>query len=125
MPDIDPQLPAELYDTALRFLVPSESDPHVKYLVELDSFSGNGECDCPAFNFPRKGTQFSKRDLCARRVTPEAAVAAGWVKLPDSGRMSDALRCKHIVSGRDEIATVTINFIAKHATKKNTAPTQQ
>lgn len=120
MPDIDPQLPAELYDTALRFLVPSESDPHVNYLVELDSFGGNGECDCPAFNFPRHGEKFSRRELCARRVTPEQAIAAGWVTMPKSGRMADALRCKHLVSGRDEIATVAIRALSKARGKNAT-----
>lgn len=116
--------PAEFYDTALRFLVPSESDPHVKYMVELDSYAGNGECDCPNFNFPPKGMEFSKRDLCAKRVTPEQALAAGWVKLPKSGRIADALRCKHIVNGRDELATATIETLSRHAPKNATKAQQ-
>lgn len=124
MAAIDQQDPAEIYDTALRFLVPSETDPHVKYLVELDSFSGNGECDCPSFNFPRHGQPYSRREMCARRVTPEQAIASGWATVPKSGRVADALRCKHIVAGRDEIATVLIAFLAKHA-KKNTPQKKQ
>lgn len=87
MPDIDPQLPAELYDTALRFLVPSESDPHVKYLVELDSYGGNGMCNCQHFQM--------RLEPELRRGNPEKKI----------------LRCKHIGNARDELATVVIRSL--------------
>ncbi len=105
--------PAQFYDATLRFTVPSGSDPHATYLCELDSYSGNGECDCPNFVFPPKGKPYSKRDLCAKRVTPEDAVARGWVKMPKSGRASDALRCKHIVDSRDQLASAVIRALVK------------
>lgn len=42
---------ATRYDSPLRFWVDSNSQHGVKYLVELDSYQGNGMCDCPHFRF--------------------------------------------------------------------------
>lgn len=111
MSELEQSEPAVFYDATLRFQVQSDSDPHVKYMVELDSYFGNGECDCPSFVFRPRGMEFSKRDLCAKRVPPHQAITAGWVKMPKSGRVSDALRCKHIVNARDELATAVIKSL--------------
>lgn len=111
--------PAVFYDNTLRFTVRSGSDPHVEYMVELDAYNGNGVCDCPNFVFAPKGMEFSKRDLCAKRISPEHALAAGWVKLPKSGRISDALRCKHIVDARDQLAGAVVRALVKAEKLKN------
>jgi hypothetical protein len=108
--------PAVFFDHTLRFQVPSGSDPHVTYLVQLDSYSGNGECDCPAFNFPRKKGGDSMRTLLAKRVTPEQAFQSGQVNMPKTGRVSDCLRCKHIIDARDQLASAVIRCIS-HAEK--------
>lgn len=119
MTAVDQPDPAKFYDETLRLLVPSESNPHETYLVELDSYEGNGECACPAFNFPPRGMEFSKRELCARRVSPQEAIDRGLVKLPKSGRIGDALRCKHIVEARDKLASALIKTLVY--AKKNPA----
>ena len=100
---------AKFYDATLRFLVPSESDPHVSYVVELDSYSGNGECTCTHF-------ECRLRPLLAQQVTADQAVNRRLVKLKPGQRDSDALRCKHIIDARDQLATATIRAIS-HAEK--------
>lgn len=124
MKPLDQMDPAVFYDAVLRFTTPSSEDPHVNYLQQLDSYEGNGECDCPNFIFAPKGQPYSKRDLCAKRVTPAEAIERGLAKLPKSGRVSDAMRCKHLVDARDQLATAVIKSIS-HAEKIHAAKTQQ
>ena len=112
MSDLDQMDPAKFYDATLRFTVASGRDPHVHYMVALDSYAGNGECDCPNFVFPPRGQSHSKHELCANCVTADEAVRRGWVPLPKSGRISDALRCKHIVDARDQLATAVVKTLA-------------
>lgn len=120
---IDTPDPATFFDHTLRFRVPSESDPNVTYMVELDSYSGNGRCDCPDFTIPRKKGGWSKESILSRMITPQEAFDRGLVTLPKSGRIADCLRCKHIVNGRDELATVTIKTVA-HVEKIHAAKAQ-
>jgi hypothetical protein len=70
-----------------------------------------------------KGSAYSKRDLCAKRVPPQEAINAGWVKMPASGRVSDSLRCKHIVDARDQLATSVIRSLS-YAEQKKAAEAQ-
>ena len=96
---IDTAAIAEAYDDALRWLVESRRDPHVKYLVEIDSFSFNGACDCPDF-------QMNRRDYLARRITPEEVHAKKLLKLqPYHTGPHDILRCYHIMRARDRCVT--------------------
>lgn len=97
--------PGVFYDHTLRFKVPSRSDPHAVYMVELDSYSGNGRCDCMDF-------VTRKEPLLARRVTPEEALQRKLVKPSPTGRISDCLRCGHIIDARDQLATAVIKTIS-------------
>lgn len=114
MSQLDQMDPAVFYDATLRFTIPSGKDPHATYMIELDSFGGNGSCSCEDFTM-RKGP------LLARRVTPADAVAQKLVKLPKSGRVSDALRCKHLVDARDQLASSVVRALVK-AEKLNRGP---
>lgn len=105
MAAIEQMNPGVFYDHTLRFSVPSRSDPHVVYMVELDSYSGNGRCDCMDF-------VTRKEPLLARRVTPEQAYQSKRAKIGPTGRISDCLRCAHIIEGRDQLATAVIKTIA-------------
>lgn len=109
--------PAVFYDHTLRFTVPSRSDPHAVYVVQLDSYSGNGECTCMDF-------ETRKRPLLARRVTPEQAYQQKQAKIGPTGRISDCLRCGHIIDARDQLATAVIKTIA-HVEKIHRNPPQQ
>lgn len=93
---IDPLAKPEIYDSALRWLVPSDTDPHECYLVDLGSFRGNGECQCKNF-------EVARRPFIVRGKTPEWAtendlpdVNVPKIVLKEGQRVEDALRCKHI-----------------------------
>jgi hypothetical protein len=90
--DIDPPEGVR-YDGPLRFLVRSFSAAHESYMVELDTYNGNGSCACKWF-------ECALGPLLSRMVTPEQAVAQGLVKLKPGQDVRDALRCKHIIEAR-------------------------
>ena len=93
---------ARVFDDALRFQVPSRSEPD-EHLVDLGAYRGAGRCDCMDF-----ATRFEP--LIARGVSPEDAVARGLVKLRDYQLgPEDALSCWHLVQGRRRVAR---HFIA-------------
>lgn len=102
---IDEAAPAEAFDDVLRWIIPSDSDPHVSYVVELDSYAKNGECQCMWFE-----TQF--RPLLSRMLTPEQAVAGGLVKLKKGTRVEDALRCKHILDAQKRFACAMVGALS-------------
>lgn len=106
MSAIEQSAPAEFYDATLRFQVQSRSEAHVTYLCELDAYNGTGRCSCPDFTI-------RKEPLLARRVTAEQAIEQKLVKIPKTGRISDALRCAHIIDSRDQLATYVIRALAK------------
>lgn len=70
---------ATRYDSPLRFLVDSNSACGVQYLVELDTYGGNGMCACPHFRF---------------RL--EKIIAQPGAK------PSNVTRCVHIMTARDQ-----------------------
>lgn len=86
---LDPAAPAEVYDEALRWLIPSRSNPHETYLVELCALPGYDVCQCLHF-----ATKLGP--LLARGITPERAVADGLVKIKKWERAEQALQCYHI-----------------------------
>lgn len=100
---LDVRTPAHHFDSALSWKVASERDAHVEYVVELDSYSGNGECVCDHF-------QMRLRPLLARGVTPEQAVLEKLVKPKADAR--DALRCKHVIEARRMLTDATIKAFA-------------
>lgn len=97
--------PAEAFDDVLRWIIPSDSDPHVSYVVELDSYAKNGECQCEHF-------EMRLRPLLARMVTPEQAVACGLVKIKKGTRVEDALRCKHILDAQKRFACAMVGALS-------------
>lgn len=86
---LDEHAPAEVYDDALRWLIPSRTDPNVSYVVELNEAPGYDVCNCMHF-------QTKLGPLLARGISPETAVAEGLVKLKKDERVEDALKCFHI-----------------------------
>lgn len=109
---------AEIFDDPLRLWVPSRTKKGKKYLVQLDSFSANGECQCKDFS-----CRFQA--LLKQGITPQDAVARGLVKLKKSNgetkHVWDALRCDHIIEGRAEWADLSINAFS-HANTKHSNP---
>ena len=80
---------AEVYDDALRWLIPSRTNPHESYVVELNDAPGYDVCQCMWF-------ATTLGPLLARGITPQQAVAEGLVKLKKGERVEDALKCWHI-----------------------------
>jgi hypothetical protein len=77
------------YDGPLRFLVPSDSPDVDPYLVELNTYDGNGKCTCTHF---------------ATRIEPY--LVRGMQPLVDP-------RCKHIKRAREFYIDETIKAIAE------------
>jgi hypothetical protein len=90
---LTPATPAVHWDGPLRLTVASESRAHETYLVELDSFAGNGECVCEHFTC-------RLRPLLELRFTAAQAIEAAQVRLRPGQHPEDALRCKHIINAR-------------------------
>ncbi len=98
-----PELPT--WKDGIRYTVPSRSDPHETHLVELTDYSGNGSCSCTDFD-----TRF--RPLLSRMVTTEQALEEKLVRLREYQRPCDALRCWHIIQGRDKFTNEVLAAIA-------------
>lgn len=110
MTRLDSTGPASVYDCALRWSVPSRTNPHESYVVALGDFNGNGCCACDDFKF-----NFGK--LLCRRITPEMAIAKGLVKWPNPKRAyqlkpSHALSCAHIMEARDQACSQFIRALS-------------
>lgn len=95
----------EVYDHPLRFWVRSRKSSR-RYLVDLQSYKGHGECDCPDF---RKNLEKFLRN----GHTPEYAVAMGWVTLSPRDLAEDALRCWHLRKARSFACDVHIRCISQ------------
>lgn len=103
--------------------VPSRQPGEPPYLVELNTYSCNGTCQCKHF-----ATRLEP--LLRRGYTPQRAFDEGLAEVPPwSTFIEDCLRCFHIHAARLKFADDTINAIhdaqKTHATApKNTAPPQ-
>lgn len=86
---LDAPAPAENYDNALRWIIPSRTDPNESYVVELNDAPGYDVCQCKWF-------VTTLGPLLKLGYTPERAVAEGLVKLKKDERIEDALKCFHI-----------------------------
>ena len=102
------------YDHPLRYWVWSRSRPGMKFLVQIDSYNYNGECQCEAFTM-------NLQKLLRRGITPEAAIDQKLVKLKKDQRPQDALRCPHIIDAMMawavDAAKIVINHEKERATK--------
>lgn len=83
------------YDHALRWWVPSHTVPGKEYLVELDSYGFNGECQCKDF-------AVRLEPIVSRGIEPLSALAGGLVEERPGKRPEDALRCHHIIDAMME-----------------------
>lgn len=83
------------FDSALRFMVGSDSGGETEYLVELDAFDGNGRCACQHFQ---------------HRIEPE--LVAGH-------RFPSPVRCKHIKAAREYLTEAVIEKISAASTPPN------
>ena len=91
-----------MYDGPLRYLCSSRSDPNAEYLVELDSYRGNGQCDCEWFRF--KLEQFLKSGMPPEQAVVEGHVSLTVKKTGEVKHMADALRCAHLIEARRQFA---------------------
>lgn len=115
---LDHRDPAEIYDCAMRFSVPSRSRPHITHMVDLDWYTMNGKCSCEFFCFKLE-------PILAQGITPEQAIEAGAVKLKKDQRPEDALRCQHLIDGYYEfghIAARAISNAKKQTTRQEDSP---
>lgn len=95
---IDTPAPAEAYDDAQTFLIPSDNDPHAKYMVRLAwPWPAYPVCSCTHF-------QTHLEPHCKAGIRPEDALARGLVKLiynkdPKLPIQTPAMAlcCKHII----------------------------
>lgn len=93
------------HDDVLRMRVPSRTKGQPPYLVQLDSYGGNGTCQCKHF-----ATRLEP--ILKRGITPEEAFVGDLVDLPEwSPYVEDALRCFHIITARIKFADDTIRAI--------------
>lgn len=114
---VDEVAPAEPFDSALRWIIASDSNPHESYVVELHTPPGYSICSCMHFECRLK-------PILARGITPEEAVQQGLVVLKKGQRVENALKCKHICgpgSAEERLALATIRAF-EHAKKTNTPP---
>lgn len=89
----------ELYDSILRYTIPSRSNPAETYVVDLGHYDGHGACACTDFS-----TRFGP--LLARGIDPETAYHEGLVEKLRSYQLGpeDALSCWHLVQARRKCA---------------------
>lgn len=91
-----PRTLAVNFDAAFRYFVPSRSRPKdPPWLVELDSYSGNGSCKCEWF-------QFTLEAILKKGISPRRALKTGLVELHDGQHIEDVLRCDHIMTARSQ-----------------------
>lgn len=86
---LDEPAPAEEFDDALRWLIPSRTDPLESYVVELNDAPGYDVCQCKWF-------VTTLGPILKLGISPEQAVAEGMVKIKKGERVEDALKCFHI-----------------------------
>lgn len=105
-PNPNPPDPAEVYDTAMRWHVPSRTKSGETYLIDISSYNGNGFCECTDFS-----TRFNP--LLTRGITPEEALTAGLVHLRPYhfGNPKNVLRCAHVMQARGDFADAMIRAL--------------
>ncbi len=105
------------YDGDFRFLVPSRQPGEPPYLVELDSYNGNGQCICKDFTM-------NIEKYLKQGTSPEKAVADGHRKVPAWGTVEDSLRCFHVHVARLRWADLEISAQID-ARKTHSSPAQR
>lgn len=111
---IEEPVTAEVYDDILRWKIPSRTDPHENYVVELNEAPGYDVCQCKWF-------VTTLGPLLKLGYTPERALAEGLVKIKKCERVSDALRCFHVREARDQFAAACVRVMSKMKRKQEKA----
>lgn len=90
----------EVYDSILRWTIPSRSNPNETYVVDFGCYDGHGLCLCKDFTI-----HFEK--FLKRAMTAEQVHAEGWLDAPLRPYQlgpEDCLSCWHLVQGRRKMA---------------------
>ena len=98
------------YDSAFRWLVPSNRNPEDKHLVELDAYKGNGRCVCEHFTIrcePLIKIGCTPVQSIDQASVDKICIARGHkilkaIKLKVNRHVEDALRCEHILTARSQ-----------------------
>lgn len=101
-----PRIVAIRFDSALRYLVQSDTDPDTKYLVELDAYHNNGRCVCEDFTMRLE-------PILKKGISPEMAVRSGMITLKKNWRVMNSLRCKHCLDAFIQFAHDVLDEITK------------
>lgn len=105
-----PLAKVEVYDSILRWTIPSRSNPAETHVVDLSSYGGHGQCLCKDFS-----TRFGP--LLARNYSPEEALKEGWVGPLRDYQLGpeDSLSCWHIIQARRKLAFHVARVFTKAA----------
>ena len=95
------------YDHPLRYWVWSRTRPGMKFLVQIDSYGFNGECQCESF-------RMNLQKLLRAGVKPQQAVDQKLVELKKNQRPQDALRCPHIIDAMMAWAVDAAKIVIDH-----------
>jgi len=101
---IDRANPPEWHE-GIRYRVPSATNPHETYLVDLTDYRGNGSCQCKDFDC-------RLRPFLSRLVEP----AEAGRQMPEIRRGKDEadwLRCTHIIAARRKFTDEVLQRIAQ------------
>lgn len=103
-----PLAKCEIYDSILRWEIPSRTPGQPPYVVDLGAYEGHGECVCKDF-----ATRFGP--FLSRGVSPEEALEGGWVDKLREYQLGpeDALSCFHLVQARRLCARAVARAFAK------------
>ena len=95
-------------DGILRYTCRSRKDSKKTYIVELDSYGGQGACTCKDF-----GVRFEP--LLKRGLTGRQAFEQGFIKelRPYQFSPDESLMCFHIAESRREFANAIIQGVMK------------
>ncbi len=90
----------EVYDSILRWTIPSREKPLETHLVDLGSYDGHGRCDCRDFEI-----RFEK--FLQKNMTPEQVHSEGWLDFPLRDYQmgpEESCSCWHIIQARRKLA---------------------
>lgn len=107
---VEDAAPAEPFDDLLRWIIPSDSNPHESYVVELHTPPGYSICQCKNF-------ECRMLPILSRGISPQDAIAQGLIKLREKQRVEDVLKCKHILDAEKRLALAVVKA-TEHAQKK-------
>jgi hypothetical protein len=100
-------------DGILRYTCQSRKTPGKKYVVELDSYNGNGACSCRDFQFNLE--KYLKKGMSGREVFEKEFITE---LRPFQFSPDEALMCFHICEARREFANAIIQGVMRMEKKR-------